>query len=57
MALKAFRANNNNFVEIDSRVNKTVMNLSKNLTCMPNIRTIKELTFLIPNTKKAFNYL
>ena len=46
----------------DSKTNKTIINLSKNnkskdSTYLPNIRTTKKSTFLIYNTKKAFNYL
>ena len=57
MAQKAFKANNNKIVSSDSRGNKTIINLFKNLTCMPNIRAIKKLIFLIFNLKKIFNYL
>ena len=34
-----------------------VINLSKNLTLMPNIRTIEESLFLTLNVKKVFNHL
>ena len=42
MALKAFKTNDNEIVEVDDRANGTVVNLSKNkkyrnLTCVPNI--------------------
>ena len=63
MAPKTFEAYNNKVVgDDDSRANETVMNLSKNnkfknLTYVPNIEAIAESTFLIPNIKKAFNYL
>ena len=56
-----FKADNNKIVEVSNKVNKIVVNLiknnkSKNLTCMSNIRAIKESNFLTPNTKKAFNH-
>ena len=57
MALKAFKANNNKVVIVSDRINKTVINLSKNSTHMLNIRAIKEPTFLIPIAKKTFNHL
>ena len=58
LALKAFRADDNEIVgDGGSRANETVKNLSKNLTCVPNIRAIRELNFLTSNAKKAFNYL
>ena len=58
MALKTLKVNNNKVVTGGSnRANKTVVNSSKNLTYMPNIKAIKESTFLIFNTKKTFNYL
>ena len=56
LTLKIFKTHNNKVVEISSRVNKIVINLSKNSMYMPNIRVIKKSTFLIPNTKKTFNY-
>ena len=62
-AAKAFRANDNKVVgDSSGKTNETVVNLSKNkksrkLTCMLNIGATKELNFLTPNTKKAFNYL
>ena len=63
LALKAFKANNNKVVDGNSsKANETVVNLFKNnkskiLTYMPNIKAMKELIFLIPNAKKAVNYL
>ena len=59
---KAFKADNNEVVEVGSRANGTVVNLSKNkksrnLTRVSNIRAIGKLNFLTSNTKKAFNYL
>ena len=58
-ALKAFRADNNEIVEVGGRANRTVINLSKNKkfrnsTCVPNIGAIEELNFLNPNAKKGF---
>ena len=46
----------------DNRTNKTILNLSKNNKSrnsiyVPNIKAIKELIFLILNTKKTFNHL
>ena len=64
--MKAFKANNNEVVGgSDSRTNQTVVNLSnqsnnnksRNLTHVPNIIAIREPIFLIPDIKKAFNYL
>ena len=45
-----------------SKANKTVVNSSKNnksknLTYIPNIKTMGESTFITLNTKKVFNYL
>ena len=58
MTLKAFKTNNNKNIDgNDSKTNKTVVNLSKNLPCIPNIRAIKKPIFLTPDAKKAFNYL
>ena len=60
---KMFRANGNKIVsDGGGRTNKTVVNLSINkksrkLTYIPNIEAIRELNFLIPNTKKTFNHL
>ena len=52
----------NKIIKIDSKVNKTVVNLSKNnqfknLIRMPNIEATKKPNFPISNTKKVFNYL
>ena len=58
-----FKANNNKVVSSSKdRANKIIINLfnkSKNkkfgkLTCMPNIRAIWKLIFLIFNAKKFF---
>ena len=58
MVSKAFRANKNEVVDSNSgKTNETIMNLSRNLTYMPNIRAIKELIFLTSNAKKTFNNL
>ena len=58
LALKAFRADDNKIVVSDGgRTNKTIRNLSKNLTYISNIRIIEEFIFLTPNSKKTFNYL
>ena len=60
---KVFKADDNEIVGGNSgRANKTVMNLSKNnksrkLTSILNIRATKKSNFLIPNAKKALNYL
>ena len=56
--LKTFRANNNKVVNVDSyKTNKIVVNLSRNLTYMPNIIATRESTFLILDVKKSFKYL
>ena len=57
-----FKTNNNDVVRIGDRVNETIMNLfknkkSRNLTHIPNIKATMEFIYLIPNAKKAFNYL
>ena len=53
-----FKAHNNKVVSNDSsKTNKIVMNLFRNLTCMPNIEAIKKSTFLILSAKKIFKYL
>ena len=62
LAVKVFKDNDNKVIEIDGRAKETIVNLFKNnksqkLTCMPNIKAIKEPTFSILNTKKTFNYL
>ena len=58
MASKAFRADDNEVVDSGSdRANKTVRNLSKKSTRMPNIGATKEPNFLTPNAKKTFNHL
>ena len=40
-----------------SIVNSSQSNKFRNLIYMPNIGIAKKSTFLIPNAKKAFNYL
>ena len=62
LALKVFRADDNEVVKVDSRANETVVNLfqnnkSKNSTCKSNIGATKEPNFLTPNAKKTFNHL
>ena len=61
-ASRAFRADDNEVVEVGDRANKTVVNLSKNeksrnSTYMSNIRATRKPNFLTPNVKKTFNYL
>ena len=64
LALRAFKAGNNEVVGGDNRIDKTVIDLSKSkneksrkLTYMPNIGATREPNFLTPNAKKVFNYL
>ena len=57
MTLNAFKADNNKVVKMDRKANKTVVNLSKNLILMPNIKAIEEIIFLTPNVRKVFNHL
>ena len=58
MASKAYKADDNKIVSSSNdKANEKVINSSKNLTPVPNIRVIRELIFLISNTKNAFNYL
>ena len=53
-----FRTDDNKIVDGgNGRANKTVINSSKNLMPMPNIKATREFTFLISNAKKVFNYL
>ena len=60
---KAFMANNNEIVNIDScRANETVVNLfknnkSRNLTYVLNIEATRKPIFQTSNIKKVFNYL
>ena len=60
---KIFKADDNKVVDNgNNKANKMVVNLSKNnesekLTYMPNIGATRKNIFLIPNAKKAFNYL
>ena len=58
LALRAFRTSNDKLVEGGSRVDETVVNLSKNkksrkLTYMLNIETMGKPNFLTLNIKKA----
>ena len=57
LALKAFKANENKMIKIDNKLNKTIINLFRNLTYMLNIGAIEELIFLILYIKKVLNYL
>ena len=65
MAPRLFRTSNNEVVKDSSnRADETVVDSSKfknekskKLTCIPNIKAIKEPNFLTPNAKKAFNHL
>ena len=52
-----FKADDNKIIKISNKVNRIVVNSSRNLIYMPNIGAIAEPIFLIVNTKKAFNYL
>ena len=57
-APKAFRADDNKVVGgNNSKANKTIRNLSRKSTHMPNIRATGEPNFLTPDAKKTFNYL
>ena len=63
-ASKTFKIDDNEVVGIDdgSKVNKTIVNLSKNnksknLIYILNIKAIRKPIFLIFNAKKIFNYL
>ena len=58
LAPKIFKVDDNKIVNDNgSKINKTSVNLSKNLTHVPNIDVKKQLIFLIPNAKKTFNSL
>ena len=62
MAPKAFKADDNKVVGVGGKANRTVVNSSKNeksrnLTRVLNIGATKKPNFLIPDAKKAFNYL
>ena len=53
-----FRAENNEiFGNSSGRANEIVMNLSRKLMSMLNIRAMRKSNFLIPNAKKTLNYL
>ena len=53
-----FKAENNKVIGVsDSRNNETVVNLSKNLIHMPNIKATKEPIFPTVDIKKIFIYL
>ena len=55
---KAFKTDDNKIVDGGgSRTNKTVVNSSRNLTCISNIEAIREPIFLTSNAKKTFNHL
>ena len=58
LALKAFRVDNNEVIEVGSKANRMVVNLSKNkkskkLTHMPNIGAMGKSNFLTPNAKES----
>ena len=65
--LKVFKADDNKVVEVGDKVNEMVKNSSKskklknkkseNLIYIQDIGAIGKSIFLIPSTKKAFNYL
>ena len=57
MASKAFKPDSNELFRNSDRTNEIVVNLSKNLTYMLNIKDIKKFVFLTSNAKKAFNCL
>ena len=59
LAPKTFMTDNNEVVGGggDGRANEMVRNLSKKLTCVPNIRATGKSNFLILDAKKAFNHL
>ena len=57
LVLKVFKADKDKIVSSDDRANKMIVNLSRNLTYISNIKALKKSIFLILNTKKAFNYL
>ena len=54
---KMFSANDNEVVEVYSKVNKIIVNSYRNLMYMPNIGTTKKPNFLALNVKKTLNYL
>ena len=61
-ALKGFKADDNEVVGVGGRANRTVVNLFKNeksrkSTRVPSIGARRELNFLNPEAKKAFNHL
>ena len=56
-ALKTFIAGNNEVSDGDGRANKTIRNLSRKSTYIPNIGAIGESNILTPNAKKSFIYL
>ena len=65
LALRAFRAGNNKFVESgNNKAYETILDLSKSknkklrkLTYMPNIGAMGKPNFLTPDAKKSFNHL
>ena len=53
-----FRANDDEVISgVASKTSKIVMDSSRNLTYVLNIRATKESNFLTSNAKKVFNYL
>ena len=56
LALKTFRVDNDKVIG-GSGDSKTVRNLSRKLTCIPNIGATEESNLLTSNAKKAFNHL
>ena len=58
LILKVFKTDNNKVVDdVGDKANKTIINSSKNSMRVLNIKAIRESNFLIPDAKKAFNYL
>ena len=58
MALKTLKVDDNEIIGNDSnKTNKIIVNLSKNLMYVSNIRAIGKPLFLTLNAKKNFNYL
>ena len=58
LAPKLFEADHDKVVSNNSgKVNKTVINSSRNSMRISNIRAIGKLTFLTSNRKKIFNHL
>ena len=58
LASKAFKVDNIKIVNSEnSKANKTIINLFRNLMHISNIRTIREHIFLILDAKKTLNQL